>query len=519
MSEAISQPLRIVLVADADQSLSDAQAQLIQRLNDDPAIELSSRLTGERKKGGRVLPLVLRGVLACERRLMRGRVQSYDTSAAREILAQLPEGDGQGSAIVCDLAIALGARRLADNELGLLRYGEWALSFAGSDDPRWIGAAPEVRAKPRIELEILGRNATNPDPAVIRSTSYNPKPGAVLTGAFVAEKSVLFMHRALRDLVTERDVPLEETSPVVWPRLPGTLETVSYARSFLKTASHKLAEQVRTRRNRMRQYWRVSEGVGSVLDFEPRNARDLPVQAHVMADPFLFRSGENTWLFYEAMHAGGGKGWIEVAGLKDDGVEPSAVALKRPYHLSYPFVFSVGADIFMIPETQESRRLEVWRATAFPLEWELHATAFEGQLLAETSLYQDENGQWWLLTNISDHYAFQDHSSELYLFAVDGPDLKSITPHPRNPVVFGADRARNGGAIIRYQDRVFRPAQNNSYGVYGYGLNLMEILRLDATGYEERLVREFTPNDKPGSIAMHHLSVAGDRYVLDWCGE
>ena len=519
MKNETRHPLRIVVVADPEPDLSDAQALLIDRLNADPKIELCGRIAGTDQKPHRVLSHTVRAILACERYLVRGRILACNTEPARQVLSSLPEIGSEAAAGAFDLALALGRSRLAQGDLGIARFGEWTPSYGGSADPGWIGVAPDIREKPRVEVEILRRLADNPASVAIRRTSYNPKPGAVLTGAFVAEKSVLFLHHALDDLADRREDMTDGHTPQPLPRSPTFRDALSYARDFLKVSFRKLAERMRERRNRARQFWRISRGTGGVTEVDPKRVVDLPERAQVMADPFLFEHEGALWVFYEAMNAGGGNGWIEAARLIDQGAEPSVTALKRPYHLSFPFVIAAGDDVFMIPETQQSRRLEVWKATGFPTGWELHTTAFEGQHLAESSLFCDDDGQWWLLTNLSDHHAFQDHSSELYVFAIDGPDLKSITPHPKNPVVFGADTARNAGAIIRQEGRLFRPAQNNSYGVYGYGLNLMEITRLDASGYEERLFRQFTPEDKPGSIALHHLSAVRDQYVFDWCGE
>ena len=519
MTETVRQPLRIALVTDARLELSDAQALLIDRLCSDPRIELFGRIAGTGQNKARAVSPVLRAILTCERLLVRGRIRPYDTRPARQVLESLPVIEDNAGVNAFDLALVVGACGMAPEKLALARFGEWALSFCGDTNPGWVRAAPDIRAKPRVEVEILQRRAADQEPVAIHQTSYNPKPGAVLTGAFVAEKSVLFLHHALTGLAANRRMSSAGTAPMPAPELPGLGGMLSYTADFLKTAFKKQSQRLRERLNRDRQFWRIARGSGELTDIDPGKARDLPARAQVMADPFLFEHQGALWLFYEAMNAGGGNGWIEATRLDGEGAAPSVTALQCPYHLSFPFVFADGGDVFMIPETQQSRRLEIWRATEFPTAWELHATAFEGQYLAESSLFRHDDGQWWLLTNLSDHFAFQDHSSELYLFAVDGPDLKSIKPHPGNPIVFGADRARNAGAIIRHHGRLFRPSQNNSYGTYGYGLNLMEILRLDATGYEERVFREFTPNDKPGSIALHHLSVVRDHYVLDWCGE
>ncbi|MEX5729696.1 hypothetical protein Ga0609869_003049 [Rhodovulum iodosum] len=519
MNEHTQGPLRLVLVTCDGDDLSDSQALLIDRLGADPRIELAGRVAGAGPQETPGIPLALRAVLSFERLLVRSRILPYDTEPARRLLEGLPRFQPEHGDWQCDLAVALGAGRLPRAGLDRARYGEWAVSYAGASDPTSFAAAPEVRAQPRTEVEITARTAKQPLPVVRRKTGYSPKPGAVLNGAFVAEKTVLFLMHEIRLLAEGRAVAPEATAPMPAPEPPGMSATIAYMADFFRKSVRKLSESLRQRRNRARQFWRIARGEGDIFDFEPANAEDLPARRHLMADPFLFEHKDDVWVFYEATNADGGQGWIEAARLSGAEAGPSEVALKCPYHLSFPCVFSTGDEIYMIPETQESRRLEVWRATGFPSKWTLHATAFEGQYLADSSMFRADDGQWWLLTNLSEHYAFQDHSSELYLFAVDGPDLKSIAPHKDNPVVFGADRARNAGAIIRHQGRLFRPSQNNSFGVYGYGLNLMEILRLDHSGYEERIFRQFTPADKPGSIALHHFSAAGGQYVFDWSGE
>lgn len=519
MSNADQLPIQVVLVVEREQDMTGNQAFLIERLQADPKIDLVGKTLGAVRRKDPALSVAVKAVLHGERLLMKHRILNYDTDPAKRILDKLPDRSKESEPEIFDIALALGADSLMPEALSTFRFGEWSISFAGAVDPSWIAVAPAVRTEPRVKVEVLSRTAQNPDPVVLNETSYNTKPGAVLTGAFVAEKSNLLVLHTLWKFADRQPLKGGTKGPTPCPKPPNFGELLTYCSNFLSKAFQRIAERSRVRKNRGREFWRIARGLGDVTDFAPSNANDLPVKAHIMADPFLFEHDGEMWVFYEAMNADGGNGWIECARLSDKSEEPSFVALSRPYHLSFPFVFQEDGEIFMIPETQQSKRLEVWKATVFPTEWTLHATAFEGTQMAETSLFQADDGQWWLFTNLSDHYAFQDHSSELYLFAVDGPDLNSITPHPSNPVVVGAYNARNGGAVIRQNGRLFRPAQNNSYGIYGYGLNLMEITRLDATGYEEQLVRQFTPADKPGSLALHHLSAAKGQYVFDWGGQ
>ncbi|RBW52508.1 hypothetical protein DS906_20305 [Ruegeria sp. A3M17] len=491
--------------------LQDWQAILIDRLRSDPRFEVTGQIVGGIDRRDRSGTLLMRLLMRAEQVLAARRILPYDTQPAADFLSTLPVTQDQA-----DLALALGPASLTKYQLAQLRFGEWAVAFGGMSDPFKAAMTTGAGRAPHVQVEIHSRSYEDPTQRVFRQTSYNRKPGSVLTGAFVAEKSILFLYHAMNELAERRSVPETRQLPEATREKPDFESSLVYAFNLVSDVSEKLKSERLARAGQIRESWQLGSSSGPVSGFHPGKAKGLPRSSCIMADPFLFEHQGQQWVFFEAMNAEDINGRIEVARLEGDCLTEPVTALKCTYHLSFPFVFRAGDSIFMMPETQAAKRLEIWRCTKFPDEWELHAKAFEGQYLADSSMYLGDDGRWWLITNLSDHFAFQDHSSELYLFEVDGPDLKTIKPHPKNPVVFGSDCARNAGAIIRQGDRLFRPSQNNSHGVYGFGLNLMEIIKLDETEYEERFIRQFTPKDRPGVKGMHHLSVAGGQIVMDW---
>jgi len=203
------------------------------------------------------------------------------------------------------------------------------------------------------------------------------------------------------------------------------------------------------------------------------------------------------------------RGVICVGAVKDRRIHYLGEASMAPCHLSFPFVFEHEGEVFMLPETHETLRIEVWRCTDFPLRWELAATALEGCSAVDSAIVR-HNGAWWLFTNIS-RGVIGDHRTELELFEIDGPMLNWVRPHPRNPVVIDPRFARNAGRIFKLGDRLVRPSQDNSRDTYGYGLNLMEIGRLDADDYEERPIRQI--------VGSHHLDVCEGVFVFDGRGD
>ena len=182
-------------------------------------------------------------------------------------------------------------------------------------------------------------------------------------------------------------------------------------------------------------------------------------------------------------------------------------------HVSYPYVFECEGEIFMIPETHQRNRVEVWRCTHFPAKWELHATALEGMSPADTVILE-WNEQRWLLTSLSTG-SILDHCMELHVYRIDGPDLREVEAHPLNPVVLDTTRARNGGRPFVRHGRLIRPAQITSHGLYGFGVVFMEVTELSMEGYEEKEIRRIEPDRRQATTGCHHVDSSGDFFILD----
>ena len=169
----------------------------------------------------------------------------------------------------------------------------------------------------------------------------------------------------------------------------------------------------------------------------------------------------------------------------------------------------------MIPETNQNKRLEVYKSKNFPFEWELYATAFEGEHITDPTIYTDSYNNLWLFLNKS-ILPVTDNNSELYIYKIDSLKLNEIIPHKKNPVIIDCRIGRNGGAIFKDRNRIIRPSQyNNFYGSYGYGLNLSIIKTLTLDDYEEELIKTIRPDFRKGLIGIHHLCQREDRFVVD----
>lgn len=505
-------PLRLVLVHNADTTLPVWVARLIERLDQDPAFSLVGTIDGHARtsaQGGASL------MLSLERLMQRSLSTPTSVSQAKRLMAGLPVLDDTNDGPVADIALALSGYSLSAEELERLVTEEWSLLMA--DAPPQLAERAVMDAlsagAPSIPLSLMKRTAAEPNNHCLLSAQYNIKPSAVLMCAFLQDKAVPFVQRALKCRSVGRAI---DTGVTACPQDQRTVDmkNTPYPAVLISAVARRLVDKAREHLDRPTDNWELCVGEGLPPELDLTSLTPLPRLSWMMADPFLMEHEGALYLFFEALDKKGGNAWIEACRLNGSALEPLGVALHCDYHLSFPQVFAHAGEIYMMPETQQTNRLEIWRATRFPLEWELHATALEGLMPADSCLLQ-QNGKWWLFSNLSDHYTFQEHSSALYLFQVDGPDLKTVTPHRLNPVVIGSDVSRNAGSIFKANGYLYRPSQNNSFGVYGYGLNLMRIDRLDTQDYHETLIRRISPHDLENAQGVHHVSFAQGRFVLD----
>ncbi len=435
---------------------------------------------------------------------------------------RLPEG---GTAeVVVDLTGRAAAAAAAE---ATPTFGTWRLS-AFAPGAGLAAVAGRVAAS---HVTLISRSATGD--ALLAEARYSPKPTAGLNANFIAEKSVQLVERALSGLHGTRALPVppealgtEEgatgplapaSSPLPAPP-PSEQAPVAATGRYLAGLGPMLLRRV-GQRVAARAGWQpglfaMRLCAGGPLDFDPAQGVTLmPPKGAFWADPFLLSHAGEDFLFYEEFLEATQLGVLKVARLHGDRMEELGHTVTRPHHLSFPFVFEAEGEIWMIPEASRGGGIEVWRATGFPLTWSLEATAMEGLAPADSVLVQVD-GTWWLFTHIS-RDSFRDYCSELHVFRVDGPCLRRIEPHPLNPVVIDSRTARAGGRIWAAGGRLLRASQDNSHGLYGWGLNVMEITRLDMGGYAERPVRHIAPGFAPGVIGCHHMDFAGHRVVID----
>jgi hypothetical protein len=223
-------------------------------------------------------------------------------------------------------------------------------------------------------------------------------------------------------------------------------------------------------------------------------------EGHIYADPILFEHDGRHHLFCEEIPHGSTRGVISHTELRPGGApaDPPECVLSAPCHLSYPFVFADGEEVFMIPETSALGRVELYRAIAFPHRWEPDTVLLDG-LDATDATVARHDGRLWLFVSVAAPHA--SSLDELHLFWADalrGP----WHPHPLNPVVSDARCARPAGPVQRWGERLVRPGQDGSRR-YGWAVSVREIDVLSTTAYAEHEIERIEPGDVRGARATH----------------
>jgi hypothetical protein len=234
------------------------------------------------------------------------------------------------------------------------------------------------------------------------------------------------------------------------------------------------------------------------------------IRAGAVADPFLLRRSDTWYLAFEALNKRNGRGEIAFA-TSSDGFEwkYTGVALREPFHLSYPYLFEADGAVYMIPETRQANGIRLYRAHEFPWRWVCLREILQGSY-ADASIIQ-YHGLWWLFA----HRGLDE--TRLFWSA----ELESgWREHPVSPLWPGnRTYSRPGGRILLHGGRLFRFVQDGSLN-YGHSLRVLEVDLLNEREFIEHEL-ESSPllaasQQGWNASGMHHIDVQparGDGWI------
>jgi hypothetical protein len=423
-----------------------------------------------------------------------------------------------------DVLLRFGFGFLKGEILHAARYGVW--SYHHGDNDRYRGGPAhfweviERQAMSGVLLQVLTEEL---DAGLVLCKALLPTRQGISTilnrqlpywtGSSFVIRKLHELHQHGWERLRERAVPnrpVEGRKRIYRP--PTNAEVV--LRLLPRVAGRILARP--WRRDRVR-HWRIALRAGPPCD--PSPGRPFPMEGfrfiesprgHYYADPFLFRRDGRTWLFFEDYDYSAKRGVIGCAEVQADGrLAAPRTALRRPYHLSFPFVFEDAGQIYMIPETGANRTVELYRATRFPAEWRQEAVLLSGAKALDTVMWREAGRYWFFVTIIHPPGA----GPQLFLFHADAPAGR-WTCHPANPIASDARLARAAGAIFTTGSSRIRPSQDGSRD-YGYAIHFREITRLSPSEYEERPLSTLPPAWHKGLTGTHTYSRCATAEAVD----
>lgn len=226
------------------------------------------------------------------------------------------------------------------------------------------------------------------------------------------------------------------------------------------------------------------------------------VRAKFVADPFMICDKEGWYMFFEVMNTATLKGEIGLATSRDGFVwDYRRIVLREPFHLSYPYVFHLDGEYYMIPETYEANSIRLYRANPFPTDWVLEKSILPGAWLDNSVVFH--RGLWWMFT--CPYYSNDDVLELFYADKIDGPWHR----HPISPVVTANNQiARPAGRVIVVGDKLIRFTQA-CYPDYGMWIRAFRVTELTTSVYGEEEVRR-SPllsggQERWNRSGMHHI--------------
>lgn len=422
-----------------------------------------------------------------------------------------------------DVLIRFGFNILRGDVLKSARYGIWSYHHGDNDFYRggpahfWelyennplSGVILQVLTEELDDGLVLCKSLFNTqDTLRVSENSYGPYWGA----ADLIIRKLNELHRLGWPHLTSNAV---SRSPYRGRRrlyrTPTNLETTTW---LMRTLTRKGSK--RLSRNFTLHHWRIAVRLNQPPLFAPECNGNLDgfqwlesPEGYFWADPFLIERDARRWVFFEEYSYTLKRGAIACAEVSSSGefICVSKCLDDTEHHFSYPYVFRVADDFFMVPESSDSNCITLYQCEQFPDKWRRRSVLLRGRFVDPTIWWHNE--RWWLLATAADP---DSRSSSLLLFS-----SQTLTdnwrPHPANPISTDVRNNRNAGRILHQHGKLIRPSQSCSPR-YGYSFAFNEIVRLSDSEYQERLVCDFLP-ERLGVDATHTYNWVPGLEVID----
>ena len=327
-------------------------------------------------------------------------------------------------------------------------------------------------------------------------------------------KSNFFLLKILKYISINNSLPLEENSIPFYNntfKQPNIFILLKY---ILKEYSFALKYKIFSKFN-FKEMWSVSFLKSSDLNINMKKAITI-INPHnrFLADPFVIKHKNRNICFVEDYYYNEKKGKISAYELFENSYVELGIALEEDFHLSFPFVFKDGDNIYMIPETSKNKDIRLYKCTDFPLQWEFEKTLINNVDAVDTLVFEN-NSKWYMLTNVCSS-SIGDHNSELYIYESDKLISDKWIPFDSNPLIFDTLRSRNAG-LFKLNGNYYRVNQVQSKHYYGRSFKINKVISINDNYYKEEEVCHVKPYFFEKLIGTHHFHMNEEYCVFDHC--
>lgn len=205
------------------------------------------------------------------------------------------------------------------------------------------------------------------------------------------------------------------------------------------------------------------------------------------ADPFLFKKYGKYYLFFEMFDRLKRKGLLGYREISNKGIGKLNVIYECDCHLSYPYIYEKNGNVYIIPESSDSRTLFRLKCVNFPDVWEKE-TVLANDRLVDTTLFQFDDVDYYLSERVCQDYVFDRFD----LFYTD--EFGQFLECKNNPMKVDANTSRCAGKVFSYKGNFIRPSQNCGK-FYGEKLNFNKIVEISKESYKEECIKTISVND------------------------
>ena len=491
-------------------------ASLIDRLASAGFVELAGVVVASKPRQARAKPAVLALSLydRLDRRVFRSKTDALEPVDLSSVIS-VYGSERDDPDVVINLALSA-----ASTSSGRPRLGEWSVHHGGSrawhSEPPFfwetyhqepVVVTSVCAQRPEDDARVIYRTVSATDahsPSRARNAACWKVSGIILQRLAQLHEHGWSFFEALPTYHDRDGLPAS-----VSEETPGNLQMIGYlARLGPRLLVSRLRKQLQ------REEWFLAYRRGS---WPPENGdmamfRTVPdVPGRYFADPFVFGRNGRHYVFFEDYRVREGRGVISYVEIHEDGeVSEPGVVLERPYHVSYPFIFVHDGAVFMVPESSANRTIDLYRAEAFPESWVLDRVLMNDVDAVDATLVEHRN-RWWLFASMREHGTH--YSDELFLFSAASLDA-NWSPHPLNPIVSDARRARPAGRIFLHDGALIRPGQDSS-GSYGAAVVFSRIERLSETEFRETPISRLGPDWMRRNVGTHTYNFDDAYEVVD----